>query len=143
MTAYAGRPRPVPDLQTQPYWDGLRAERLLTQYCDTCSRHVHPAQPCCPTCLNVELRWVEVSGAGVIAGYCTMGQPFVGIRAPYDVVRVGLSDAPGVELIGNLVGRADSASAAPIEVGAPVGVVFEKVDDDLVLAQFALAGSGT
>lgn len=134
------RPRPVPDLQTEPYWHGLRRRVLLTQFCDACSLHVHPSQPCCPSCLNVDLRWTEIVGRGTVVGFCTVAQPFVGLPAPYDVVRVALADAPEVELVGNLVGRRDTAGR--IEIGARVGVVYETVDDDLVLAQFELTTSG-
>jgi hypothetical protein len=45
--------------------------------------------------------------------------------------------------VANLVGppAADVASSS-IAIGARVGVVYEAVDDDLVLAQFQLAASG-
>jgi uncharacterized protein len=132
----ADRPRPVPDLQTELYWEGLRHKVLLVQFCDRCSVHVHPWKPCCPECLNTELRWTEVGEAGLVVGYCVVAQPFVGLAAPYTVVRVSLLDAPEVELIANLVGE-----GAEVAVGAHVKVVYEVVDDDLVLAQFELTAS--
>jgi uncharacterized OB-fold protein len=139
----AERPRPVLDLQTEPYWQGLRRKVLLVQFCEKCSVHVHPSKPCCPQCLGTDLRWTEVTGAGVVVGYCTVAQPFVGLAAPYDVVRVSLLDAPEVLLVANLTGRPASAGAtSDIPIGARVDVVYEVVDDDLVLAQFELAASG-
>lgn len=132
------RPRPIPDLQTEPYWQGACRKVLLVQYCEPCSERVHPSRPCCPNCLNTELGWVEVSGAGTVISYCIVAQSFVtGVTAPYVAVRVALADAPTVELVANLVGptRFDAA------IDAPVHVVFEEIDADLVLPQFEL-GAG-
>ena len=132
------RPRPVPDLQTEPYWQGARSKALLVQECDDCSERVHPSSPCCPNCLNVDLRWIQVSGAGVVVGYCRVAQPLVaGVETPYVVVSVSLLDAPEVELIANLVGR----EISDIAVGAPVHVTYDVVDDDVVLPQFELTAS--
>jgi uncharacterized OB-fold protein len=137
------RPRPVPDQQTEPYWQGLRRKVLLVQFCDKCSVGVHPSKPCCPQCLSTDLRWTEVSGAGIIVGYCTVAQAFVGLAAPYDVVRVALLDAPEVELVANLVGRpAVDVASSGVPIGARVDVVYEALGDDVVLAQFQLAASG-
>jgi uncharacterized protein len=134
----AGRPRPIPDLQTEPYWQGLRRRALLVQLCEVCSVHVHPLLPCCPVCLETDLSWVQIEGAGLIVGHCTVAQPFVpGIVTPYVVIRVSLLAAPEVELIANMLGGDEPTPA----IGSPVHVVYDVVDDDLVLAQFELTPS--
>jgi len=76
-----------------------------------------------------------VSGSGVVTGYCIVSQPFVaGFVTPYVVVRVSLIDALGVELIANFTGSATAA----IAIGARVHVVFDEIDDNVVLANFKL-----
>ena len=128
------RPRPVADLHSEPYWQGLRDHALLVQECDDCLVRLHPSRPCCPRCLSTDLRWVRVSGAGVVVGYSVVAQPFVaGISTPYTVLLVSFSDAPGVELIANLV-KGDS----DVSVGDAVRVSFDVIDDELTLANFQL-----
>jgi uncharacterized OB-fold protein len=132
----ANRPRPVPDLQSAPYWKGLLRKVLLVQECGNCAVRVHPSLPCCPRCLNTDLRWVEVCGDGVVVGFCVVAQQFVvGFKTPYSVIRVSLCDAPEVEFIANIA----SHRIAGIEVGARVHVWYDVVDDDLVLADYELA----
>jgi uncharacterized OB-fold protein len=129
------RPRPVPDLQTEPYWRGLLGKALLVQACESCSARIHPSMPCCPKCLNTDLAWIEVSGDAVVVSYCIVAQPFVaGFKVPYAVVRVSLVDAPDVELIANVA----SHRVSDIEIGALLHVWYDVVDDDLVLADFDL-----
>jgi len=67
-----------------------------------------------------------------------VAQPFVpGIATPYVIVRVSLSGAPEVELVANIVGKPTTALA----VGAQVHIVYDEVDDDLVLANFELVAN--
>jgi len=130
------RPRPVPYLQTEPYWRGLVRKVLLVQACANCSLRIHPAKPCCPNCLNTDLAWIEVSGAGVVVSHCIVAQPFVGgFKTPYVVVRVSLLDAPAVELIANIA----SHRITGVGVGTLVQIWYDVVDDDLVLADFELS----
>lgn len=42
-----------------PYWDGLRAGRLMLPRCGGCSRWVWPARHRCGDCGTVGLQWVE------------------------------------------------------------------------------------
>jgi uncharacterized OB-fold protein len=94
--------------------------------------------PCCPNCLATDLEWVEVSGAGTVVSYCVVAQPFVaGMALPYVVVRVSLRDAPEVALIANLTGDENFG----VTIGALVDVVFEEIDDDVVLANFTLVAN--
>ncbi len=55
--------------------------------------------------------------------------------APYNVILVTLEEDPTIRLIGNLVNRAGDAINAidpnTIEVGQPVRVVFERVNDEI------------
>jgi len=85
--------------------------------------------------LATDLNWVEVSGAGVVVGFCVVAQPFVaGFKTPYVVVRVSLLDAPEVELIANIA----SHRLSGVAVGVLVHVWYDVIDDELVLADFEL-----
>lgn len=49
------RPLPQPTLDTQPYWDGARAEKLLLQRCSGCGRDQYYPRPYCVKCLSTEV----------------------------------------------------------------------------------------
>jgi hypothetical protein len=63
--------------------------------------------------------------------------------APYNVILVALDEDPRVRLVGNLVSKAgaaiDSVDPEAIEIGAPVRVVFEELDDGLHMPRWVFA----
>ena len=44
------RPLPTPTRESQPYWDGLRAHKLMLQHCAACGKVRHYPRPVCPHC---------------------------------------------------------------------------------------------
>ncbi len=41
---------PMPDLESQPFWDALREDKLLIQRCNDCKGFFFYARPFCPIC---------------------------------------------------------------------------------------------
>ena len=60
------KPTPPPSPDTAPYWDGLRAGKLLLQRCTECRRYRHYPCPMCDGCYSMEYEWVPASGAGTV-----------------------------------------------------------------------------
>ena len=53
MTRYLdtdGVPIPIPDRDTQPYWDGTARHQLLVQHCQRCGQWIWQPRPLCPSC---------------------------------------------------------------------------------------------
>lgn len=116
---------------TEFFWDGVRAQKLLVQRCAACRTLRHPPRPMCPRCNALAWNTVEASGRGTVYSYVMPRHPpFPWFEDPYVVVLVELEE--GVRLVSNLCGVAD----ADVAIGMPVEVFYQTFDDGLVLPQF-------
>ena len=144
--ASAARTQPAPPEQTaEPYplrpeisqdtaffWAGLAAGELRIQHCPGCGALRHPPGPFCPRCQHAEPDYRVAAGQGEIYSYVVHHHPPVpGKRAPFVVAVVALPE--GVRMIGNVL-----ADPGEVRIGAPVEIVFERVDADLVLPSWRL-----
>jgi len=133
--------------ENAPYWEGARRGELLVQRCPATQRLLFPPRlrsPWAPTA-NDPLEWVRVSGRGEIWSFAVPHPPLLpwfAERAPYAVILVAREEDPRVRLVGNRVARAGAGFArvdpASVAIGAPVAVVFERVDDAVTLPQWVL-----
>jgi uncharacterized OB-fold protein len=82
----------------------------------------------------MDSEWVAVSGEGTISSWVTYAEsPHPAFGSPHTVVLVELAEGPRV--VSNVVGVAPGE----LEVGLPVRVVFDDVDDELTLYKFERA----
>ena len=126
-----GLPIPVPtaDGLDKPYWEGLVREELLVQRCDSCSSWQWGPEWLCHHCLSFEVSFQPVAPLGVLYSYERVWHPVhpaLRDQGAYIVALVALDEAPGVRIVGNLLG--DPGMTVPI--GAPVRGVFEHHPDD-------------
>jgi uncharacterized OB-fold protein len=68
-------PVPVPDRDTQPFWDGCARGELLIQRCGGCGKFLWQPRPVCSNCQTPEPAWTKVSGDGVVASWTVMRPP--------------------------------------------------------------------
>lgn len=119
-----GLPAPAPTDLDQPYWDGLRAERLLLQRCQRCARFQWGPEWICHRCLNPDLEYAEIEPSGVIYSHQRVWHPVhpaLKEQGAYVIVLVELPQADNVRVVGNLIGDAQQ----PLDIGAAVEGVFE------------------
>lgn len=128
--------------ELEGFFEGASAGELRLLRCDDCGAWQHPPKPACPACHSLRSTWTATSGRGRIWSWTVVHQsavPQLAERVPYDVVLVEPDDAPGVHVVGNLVG-------GPVEglhVGMAVEVAFEEAGDGVVLPVFrAVSGEG-
>jgi uncharacterized OB-fold protein len=98
-------PVPVPDRDTQPFWDGCARGELLIQRCGACGKFLWQPRPVCSNCQTPEPAWTKVSGDGVVASWTVMRPPTLPAYAemvPFVVLLVELQEC--VRLLGYLVG---------------------------------------
>ena len=117
---------PLPDGDTQPWWDGIRRHELLLQQCAQCQTFRHPPQGTCPKCYSERVEWVRVSGRGTVYTYIVVYHPVVPQwqeSAPYNVAQVAPEEAPHIRIYGNVINIDDE----DIRVGMPVEIVFDDV----------------
>ena len=97
-------PVPVPDRDTQPFWDACARGELLIQRCGACGKFLWQPRPVCSYCQTPEPVWTKVSGDGVVASWTVMRPPTLPAYAemvPFVVLLVELKE--GVRLLGYLV----------------------------------------
>jgi hypothetical protein len=89
--------------------------------------------------MAIDLKFEPVSGTGTIYAYTIMyhtGDKRFASAVPYASIIVELDEAPGALLAANLL----DAPYTEAKVGRRVEVTFEKLNDDITLPQFRLAG---
>lgn len=124
---------PVPDLDTAPFWEGLRAHRLDILRCDECRRWVHPPQASCPRCLSLALTAETVSGRGVVYSFTVANREFVpGVKPPYVAALVDLEEQEHLRVVTSLV----NVRIGDVRIGMAVRPVFWDLDDQTTLAFF-------
>jgi uncharacterized OB-fold protein/acyl dehydratase len=119
------KPMPVPTEISAPFWEGLKAQRLLIQQCTACDHWVFYPRRHCPRCLAHALSWREVSGGAslysfTVARIATL--PDFVDEMPQMLAVVELDE--GVRINTTLVGLDEQT----IKVGMRLKPVFAEVD---------------
>ena len=135
MTNRQGRPLPVADDLSQPFWEAAKQQRLVVQRCRECGYFNHPPRPACDACQSQQLQFEPVSGQGTIYSFTVMHQPNVAgfeDQIPYINILVELEEQPLLFMVSNL----PASDLDKIKIGGQVEVSFEEVDPDTALPQF-------
>jgi len=133
------RPPASPD--TAFFWAGTAAGELRIQECGQCGARRHPPGPMCPQCgaaqrpAGGEPGYVVAAGTGTVYSYVVHHHPPVpGKTLP---LVIALAELPeGVRVLADMPGT----DPAGVEVGMPVQVGFERIDDELTLPVWHPAG---
>ncbi len=130
------KPLPVPTPTSEPFWQGLREERVTLQQCDACSHWVFYPRTRCDACLSESLTWKTVSGVGIVYTFTVARVP----TAPHfedetpQLLAVVELDV-GARLTTTLV----DVQPGAVTVGMAVRPVFDHVSDATTLLRFAPA----
>ncbi|MRF40589.1 acyl dehydratase [Escherichia coli] len=119
------KPMPVATEISAPFWEGLKARRLLIQQCGACAQWLFYPRRHCPACLAPDPAWREVSGQATLYSYTLTSIPtlpdFID-EMPQKLAVVELAE--GVRINTTLVGLEEGQ----ISVGMPLQPVFAEVD---------------
>jgi uncharacterized OB-fold protein len=135
--ATATKPLPVISDFNRPFWQAAKRHELSLQKCNSCGRLWAPNGPVCPHCFSEDYAWVKLSGRGKIASWVVFHKvyhPGFASDVPYSVAFVELAEGP--RIISNVV----DVRNEDLEIGTPVEVVFEDVNDEVTLPKFKVAG---
>ncbi|MGE8064336.1 OB-fold domain-containing protein [Pseudomonas sp. NPDC089569] len=119
------KPMPVATQISAPFWEGLKARRLLIQQCNACEHWNFYPRRHCPVCLEHDLAWREVDGTATLYSYTVTRiatLPDFIDEMPQKLAVVEL--AQGVRINTNLVGLDEDE----IRIGMPLQPVFAEVD---------------
>ena len=134
-----GRPLPVPDEQSAPFWEAAADHVLVLARCGRCAHWSLPPETVCPSCGSTDpgYEFAPVSGAGSVRSWTVVRQSFLpGFDAdlPFVLVDVQLADQPEVRLIGRLFDGADSRP----ELDEPVELDWEDLAPEVSVPAFRL-----
>jgi len=122
--------RPQLNRDTAFFWEGTAAGELRIQKCNACGELRHPPGPMCPTCHAADRGYVVAGGRGRVFSFLVHHAPQLpGKELPITLALVELEE--GLRMVGEVLDAPES-----ISIGDPVQVVFERIDDDLTLAQW-------
>ena len=127
------KPAPIPDRDSAPFWEGVRAGEVRLQRCTACATYVYYPVYMCPACSSLDLAWTTVSGRGTIYTKTRIEEPVSaasGSREPMIVALVELEEGP--VMMSNIVGP--HAEAA--QIGDAVTVTFQSVSDEISMPVF-------
>jgi hypothetical protein len=127
---------PPPTQETQPYWDGLRENRLRLQACADCGKVRHYPRPMCDACWSANAKWIDAAGRGTVHSWTITHYAFhPGFKGdlPYILLTVDLPE--GVRMNA----QARGIEPSQLRVGLPVKVAFDPVNPDLTLPVFEAA----
>jgi len=131
-------PAPVADELSAPFWEGVKAGKLLLQRCSQCRRLQFPPTASCTQCSGGEFSLEAVSGRGTVFSFTETvsgaRHPYFQAASPYLVGEVELDEQEGLILVSNFPG----STYADLRIGAPVEVEFHTITDESVIPQFRL-----
>ncbi len=108
-------PAPEPNPETQAFWDGTAAGKMLVRECLACRRaHWYP-RALCPHCFSERTAWREASGQGVIYSWSVMRR----VPVPYAIAYVTLAEGP--TMLTNIV----DCDLDALRIGQPVRLVLK------------------
>lgn len=120
--------RPMVNRDSQYFWDGTAAGELRIQACNACGALRHPPGPACPDCGALDRGYVVASGRGTVFSFVVHRHPPIpGKELPVVVALLDLDE--GVRMVGEVVDVPDEE----IEIGMPLRVDFQRIDDELSL----------
>jgi len=130
------RPLPSPITpEAQPYWDGLKENKLMLPKCDDCGKPFFYPRVLCPNCHSRNISWMQASGRGKLYSFQiahrSLNRTFK-VELPCVMAMIELEEGPRV--LSNLINIEPDPSVVKCDM--PVEVVFEKQNDDITLALF-------
>jgi uncharacterized OB-fold protein len=133
------RPVPVPDSESQPYWDAAAGHVLTVARCARCDALALPPEMVCPHCGSTDpaFAFTPVSGRGSVRSWTVVRQSFLpgfDEDLPFVLVDVELEEQAELRLIGRLLDGVD----APLHLGDRVDVAFEDLAPGVSLPAFRL-----
>ncbi len=113
------------------WWEAVKAGELRIQRCKSCQTLRHPPRPMCGECRSMEWDSVVASGRGSLHSHTILHHPkFPGFDYPVICALVDLEE--GTRLVSNVI----DCDPEAVEIGMPLELTFEKVDDEMILPLF-------
>ena len=139
MTQAYNKPIPVPQGESDVYWQKAKEHELWLRSCNDCGGAYFYPRDISPCCFSKDTTWVRASGKATLFTYAIVERaPHPGFvpDVPFVTAIVELEEGP--KMATNIV--IDEPTPEKLQIGMALEVVFEDINDDLALPKFAPAG---
>lgn len=129
------KPIPVPQGESDYYWEKAKAHELWLRHCGDCNQVYFYPRDICPICFSRNTSWIQASGKGTLHTFAIVHRaPTPAFRddVPFIVAMVDLEE--GARLPTNLVEV--EPDPKNITIGMAVEVMFEDISDEIALPKF-------
>ena len=134
------RPLPALEPRTEAFWRACRAGRLEFTHCISCNHFIHQSRPICPKCRGRNLDRRAVSGRARLHSFTVNHKAwYPGQDVPYVIGLVELVEQHGLRLMTNII----NCPIEQVQIGMPLRVVFENLNDEVALPLFEPDGPPT
>jgi uncharacterized OB-fold protein len=130
-------PIPVPDVDSQPFWDGLLSKKVLYQKCENCEKSQLYFRALCKHCQSASITIEESEGNGHVYSYTVVrqvGNEALNAETPYALALVELDEGPRtmtrIEGDASLVNIGDRVHATFRELEGATLLFFAKDEDE-------------
>jgi uncharacterized OB-fold protein len=139
MTQAYNKPVPVPQGESDVYWDKAKEHELWLRSCNECGNAYFYPRDISPCCFSKDTTWVQASGNATLFTYAIVHRaPHPGWYpdgVPFVPAIVELEEGP--KMATNIV--IDDPTPENLQIGMPLKVVFEDITDKIALPKFAPA----
>ena len=135
MTEQYNKPIPVPQGESDEYWNKAKEGELWLRNCNSCGNPYFYPRDISPCCFSKDTSWIKASGKASLHTYAIVHRaPHPGFAqdAPYVVAIVDLEEGPRMPT--NIV--IDDPTPENLQIGMPLEVIFEDISDKIALPKF-------
>ena len=135
MTTGYNKPIPVPQVESDVYWQKAKDHELWLRNCNDCGNAYFYPRDISPCCFSRNTDWRQASGKATLYTYAIVHRAphmgFVG-DVPFVTAMVELEEGPIMPT--NIV--IDDPTPENLQIGMALEVVFEDITDDIALPKF-------
>ena len=135
MTTGYNKPVPVPQGESDYYWEKAKAKELWLRQCNDCGNAYFYPRDISPCCFSKDTSWIQASGKATLFTYAIVHRPpHPGFReiAPYVTAIVELEEGPKMPT--NIV--IDDPTPENLQIDMALEVTFEDISDTIALPKF-------
>ena len=135
MTSGYNKPVPVPQGESDYYWEKAKAHELWLRQCDDCGNAYFYPRDISPCCFSKDTSWIQASGKATLFTFAIVHRPpHPGFReiAPYVTAIVELEEGPKFPT--NIV--IDDPTPENLQIDMALEVTFDDITDTIALPKF-------
>ncbi|MBM3945419.1 MAG: hypothetical protein FJ317_08045 [SAR202 cluster bacterium] len=136
MTTQYKKPLPVPQGESDVFWQKAKQHELWLRRCDECGKAYFYPRDISPCCFSKKTSWMKASGRATLHTFAIVHRaptPAFADDVPFVTAIVDLEEGPRMPT--NIVGIGEPAPEK-LRIGMKLQVVFEDATDTITLPKF-------